>query len=436
MVGNHYPENMITESFLHFIWKYRLFDSEYFNYKNEKIEVIDTGQHNVSSGPDFFNAKIKIGQTLWAGNVEIHVRASDWYKHNHQDDPAYDNIILHVVYEPDIAVFRRNGEEIPFVRLGFHPNLLKRHKILITRKKDPECYRVFSRMDGILYQDWIGKLGLSRMERRVRYIQQTLQENQYDWDQTFYQILGSAFGSNQNSEPFRLLTGSVPLNFIYRHRFDPLVLNAAFFGQAGFLDEAITDDRYYSQLQREFKVINNNLPEPLPGKHIWKLMRSRPASFPIVRIPQFIGLVKNTFPFMERMLETKNADEMAFFFRESVKNYWTDHFLYGISGRRPQYMPSLSTCRLWVLNAVIPVLFCYGWSRNKSEICDRAMNLLEQLPPENNVILKKWNTFGIIAKNAFDSQSLIELKTRYCESNRCTECMVGHKILKNAVTEG
>jgi hypothetical protein len=423
---------MIKEEFLHYIWKYRLFDSEYFYFKDNRIEVVETGQHNLSSGPDFFNAKIKIGNTVWAGNVEIHVKASDWYKHNHHEDPAYDNIILHLVHNPDRAVYRRNGEEIPFVRLGFHPGLLKTYNKLLQKSDNPVCYNVFARMDPVFYHEWTGRLGIIRLERRVNDIMAKLAKYQYDWNEILYQHLAAAFGLNQNSDPFRLLSQAVPLKFIYKNRLNPSALNAAFFGQAGFLDETISDDPYYQQLQREYSSLKIYLPDPLPGKHLWKLMRLRPPAFPVVRIPQLISLVKNSFPLMEKLLENKDSRDLMDLFSKNIKNYWTEHFLYGKSGRRAEYMPSADTYRIWILNAVVPIIFSYGKARNIESICNRAIALLEELPPENNEILKKWNKFGIRACNAFESQSLIELKTRFCDTDRCIDCMIGNKILLDA----
>ncbi len=423
---------MIREEFLHFIWKYELFDSEYLYFQDQKIEVIDPGQHNFSSGPDFFNAKIRIGETLWAGNVEIHVKASDWFAHNHEVDPAYDNIILHLVYEPDIAVYRKNGEEIPCARLAFHPALIEKYQSLTAKKEDRECYIEFSRAESVFYQDWIGKLGITRLERRVSEINENLNSTDFDWEETFYRLLAGAFGAKQNSEPFHLLARAVPLKFIYKYRQNPIVLNAAFFGQAGFLDETLTDDHYYSKLQKEYSILRENLPEALPGKHLWKLMRARPPAFPSVRIPQFISLVKNSFPFVERVKKLKSRKNIKEYMENAIENYWIDHFLYGSSGRRPEYMPSDSTYNLWILNAVIPFLFSFGKIRNQEGFKQDSLKLMEELPPENNEILKKWNIFGIKADHAFDSQALIELKTRYCDQARCTECMIGHKIMLNA----
>lgn len=420
---------MIKEDFLHFIWKYRLFDPEYFSWRNNRIEVVETGQHNQSSGPDFFNSKIRIGDTLWAGNVELHIKASDWYKHQHDADPDYDNIILHVVYDPDIAVYRKNGGEIPFVRLAFHPQLLRQYEILQYEKDNRPCYPFFAKMDRVYYTDWIGKLGFGRLERRVEEILDTLIHNHYDWDETLYIYLASALGAKQNKEPFKLLARSVPLRFIYKNRDNPLTLNAAFFGQAGLLDETLTDDGHYLRLQKEYQSLKKFLPEAVPGKHLWKLMRLRPAAFPVVRISQFIALVTKTFPLMERIMQLRKVNEISGLFSESIRNYWTKYFLYGQPGRRPEYLPTDETCRIWILNAIVPVLFAFGKIRNNEDYIEHAIGLLEQLPAENNEITKTWKRFGVVADNAFDSQALIELKTKYCDQGRCTDCITGQRYL-------
>ncbi len=427
---------MIKEEFLHFIWKYNLFDTEYLYYRDCRIEVIDIGRHNKSSGPDFFNARIRIGDTLWAGNVEIHVKASDWFLHKHETDPDYDNIILHLVYESDISVYRKNGEEIPYARLAFHPRLIEKYKSLTTKKENPECYTFFGSSEKIFYEDWIGKLGITRLERRVESISSDLKSCEYDWEEVLYRLLAGAFGSKQNADLFVLLARAVPLKFIYKYRKNPLALNAAFFGQAGFLDETLTDDHYYSRLQKEYSVLRMNLPEPLPGKHLWKLMRARPPSFPVVRIPQFICLVKNSFPFADKIKELNTIKKLKDHMKGSLESYWVDHFLYGLPGRRPEFTPSDSTFELWILNAIVPFLFSYGKIRNQEACLQLSLKLMEELPPESNEILKKWNKFGIQAGNAFYSQALIELKTRYCDKNRCAECMIGYKILLNAEPKG
>ena len=419
-----------NEEFLHYIWKNRLFQTEYLIYGNERLEVIDPGLHNHSSGPDFFNARIKIGNTLWAGNVEVHIRASDWLRHGHQKDPAYDSVILHAVFDNDLAVFRKNGDEIPAVRLSFHPSLLDKYSLLLKREGDRrECRNHIPFFESVFIRDWLGKLMIERLEEKTGNLLPVLKESHYDWDHTLYISLAMAFGMKLNAEPFRLLAESVPLKFVLQNRDAPKTVNAAFFGQAGFLDEIISDDPYYEMLQKEYKSIESLLPPPLPGKHIWKFMRARPAGFPTVRIPQLISVLVNIFPVFERLTEAGEAGEIRKILASGFKNYFVSHFLYGKPGRRKKSHPGKETLDLLLINAVVPLVFLYGKFRMKNDVRDMALNLLEDLSPENNEIIKKWNNFGLEANNAFDSQAVIQLETRYCLQGRCIDCSFGNRIL-------
>lgn len=425
---------MIQEEFLHYIWQYSLYENEYLFYRGNPVRVIHPGVYNSGSGPDFSNARIWIGDTLWAGNVEIHNRASDWFRHRHEDDPAYESIILHLVYDPDRAVYRKNGEEIPFVRLSFHPGILEKYQELVEAGGNPLCHRFFGQSDKLFYHDWIGKLGAGRLERRVKEVENLLKANMYDWDQVLYSLLAKAFGSNVNAQPFFMLSHAVPLRFVYKNRENAFSLNAAFYGQAGFLDEALSDDSYYLSLQREYRIISRVLPEPLPGKYLWKRMRLRPPAYPVVRIAQFIFLVRHLFPFFEALLKIESVSELLGRLESSLKYYQGEHFLYRLPGRKAAFLPGKESLESWIINAVIPLLFTWGRMRNAMKITDRAISFLEQIAAENNEIIKKWNKFGVIAQNAFESQALIELKNRYCMQRNCTQCMIGHKILQDART--
>ncbi len=391
----------IREEFLHYIWKYRFFHSDYLYFDNEPVEVIEPGEHNFSSGPDFFNARIKIGQTVWAGNVEVHVRASDWIRHGHQHDEAYDSVILHVVYDNDLAVYRMNGEEIPCVRLNFSTSVLDKYLSLTDNRKDRVCTDGISRLDKIFIRDWTGKLLVERLGEKTTTIADILRENHYDWEDALYKSLAVAFGMKLNAEPFRLLAASVPLKFVLKNRKNPLSINAAFFGQAGFLDELISDDPYFEMLMREYTSIREILPPAVLQKYHWKFMRSRPAGFPTARIPQFLNLVCNAFPFFEKVASAVTVDEIRDLLSVSTKNYWVDHFLYGKPGRRKLSVPARETLDILIINAILPLLFLYGKFLKNGEISDRVIEFMEDLPAEMNEITKKWNTFGITCGECF-----------------------------------
>jgi hypothetical protein len=353
-------------------------------------------------------------------------------RHGHQNDPAYDSVILHIVYDNDLAVYRKSGDEIPVIRLSFNPILLEKYKSLIKEDRESrECFNYLGRLDKLFMRDWLGKLMIERLEEKTGTILPVLIDNHYNWDDCLYKTLAVSFGMKLNAEPFRLLAESIPLNFIMKYRDNPKTINAAFFGQAGFLDELLTDDPYYAMLQKEYNSIKTLLPPPIPGKHLWKFMRSRPAGFPTARIPQLVSILVNSFPAFEKIAEAGSVKELREILISGSENYWVNHFMYGKPGRRKITIPGKDTIDLILINAVVPLLFLYGKFRLKDQIRDRALDLLEELAPENNEILKKWEKFGVKSQNAFDSQAIIQLETRYCLKKRCIECYFGNKILQD-----
>lgn len=422
---------MVREDFLHYVWKFRMFNSEYLNYKGEKIEVIEPGQYNYSSGPDFFNAKIKIGRTVWAGNVEIHVKASDWFRHGHHKDPAYDNIILHMVMDEDDFVLRQSGEEIPQCRLVIYSEILKKYESLVNGSEEKECYRTLSGWDSHLYRDWIGKLGFIRLERKVSQLDAILNENHFDWEDALYHMIASSFGMKLNAEPFRMLSRSVPLSFILKNREKHITLLAAFFGQAGFLESRVNESGYFKKISREYDAIGTLLPEPILRAHLWKKMRSRPTGFPEIRIIQLVEFLRYQLPVFERIKSGIKINDLRNLFLGpliSLKKTMLDSTNIWLSF----HLPTRQTVDSWIINGIIPVLFRYGQFHKDQGIIQSVIDILEELPPEKNEILKKWNKFGIYPENAFDSQALIELKTQFCSKLACTECMLGHVLMSNA----
>ena len=422
---------MIKEDFLHFIWKFKLFSSEYLVYSGEKIEILDPGVHNLSSGPDFFNAKIKIGKTTWAGNVEIHNKASDWYKHGHQNDPVYDSIILHMVLEEDIQVTRQSGEEIPTARFVIHSEIQKKYDHLISESDYKDCYRIFPGLDPVLYRDWIGKLGFLRLERKVKIVDELLKNNQFNWELVLYQSFASALGMKLNAEPFLMLSRSVPLSFVWKKRDNINTIFAAYLGQAGFLSRKDIDDSFYSELKKEYDGIKALLPPGFLQDHHWKKLHRRPGGFPLPRLFQFAVIIRNLFPMFEKLKEGQTAREIKLDIEKCLRNFkntcqpcpnqWLSF-----------YLPTRSTINVWIINGIIPVLFAYGKYHKNDLFIQKAMDILEELAPEKNEILKNWNKFGIYAENAFESQALIELKNQFCLKQACTDCFLGHKLLSDA----
>jgi Protein of unknown function (DUF2851) len=418
------------EDFLHYIWKYKLYHPDYLSYRNSTVEIIDPGIHNFSSGPDFFNARVRIGDTIWAGNVEIHLNASDWYKHNHQNDPAYDNVILHVVYNHDKEIYRADHEEIPWLRLSFSSQLLKKYNNLThTAHSQKDCIQYLPSLEKVFLRDWIGKLMIERLKEKTAYVFNLLTENKFNWEETLYKLLARSFGMKLNADTFYILATKVPLRFVMKYRNSPDVLNAVFYGQAGFLDEFISDESRYNFLRREYLAVKSMLPPPMPGRYVWKYMRARPAGYPPLRIAQLMAIISRSFPLFENLLLFSSLKEMKNFLRFSLKNYGEKFFLYGNPNKGNYPVPGNKVLESIIMNAFLPLLFIYGKERGKEEICERVICFLEELPAENNIIIEKWSKFGLKASNIFESQALIQLETKYCEKQRCLDCLLGHKIL-------
>jgi hypothetical protein len=419
-----------SENFLYFIWQNGLYSPEYFHFRNEPVVVTDPGLRNLHSGPDFLNARVKVGNTLWVGNVEIHVKASDWFRHGHHRDSAYDAVILHAVFDGDQAVFRQNGEEIPFVRINYHPGLYSTYEKL-ENSNSRLCSRFIKGIEPVYLHDWIGKLAVERLVKKSGMVLDCLRKSNYDWEECLYHSMARAFGMSLNADIFQMLAEAVPLRFILKNRRNPSMVNAAFFGQAGFLDELVSDDTWYISLQREYRAVKPLLPPPLPGRHLWKVMRSRPSGFPETRISQFASLVISVFPFFERVMEMNTFNEMVQSLDAGIRNYYVEYFLYGGHGRRKQVHPGSDTLNKVIVNGIVPVLYIYGKERNRLDLIDRIIGFLEKMPAEENEIVRNWRSRGMGAFNAFEAQALIQLEKNYCNEKKCLNCMIGIKILKD-----
>ena len=419
----------IPEDYIQFAWKFKLYNQENLTCQGERIEVLDPGEQNTSSGPDFFNARVKIGNTIWAGNVEIHNKASDWFNHEHHSDPAYDSVILHVVLYKDKDIFRMNGEEIPAIEISLIERNIEEYRSLVMNNYKLPCIKKISRIDKVFMRDWISKMMISRLQDKTELVIKTLEKNQYDWEETFYHFLGKSFGFRINSIPFSMLAETVPLRILLRLRNNSFSINAILFGQAGFLEDLISGDEYYDALRKEFKSLNSMLPQKALSAHSWQFMRSRPPNFPTVRISQFAGLIVRRFPMFADILECNEISKLRKMFMISTDKYWEDHMLFGHITKRRKYSLGRESADIIIINAIIPVLFAYAKFRMKNEVQDRIIRFLEDLPPEKNEYMNTWKNAGITPESAFDSQALLHLSKNYCKYRRCLECVIGSRII-------
>ena len=421
----------IKEDFLHFVWENRLFLEDFNFFEGEKIEILETGQHNFASGPDYFNARIKIGDTVWAGNVEIHVRASDWFRHRHEEDPAYQNVILHAVYDADCLLERPGGEIIPTFVLKFDEVYSLKYERLIKSRGIISCCNELQRIDGIFRTEWISKLMIERLEEKTAEVSRILSENKYDWEETLYLLLGRCFGFKVNAYPFEALVRTVPLSILLRFRQKADTINAILFGQAGFLEDFLSSDRYFFKLRREYQSLVRTLPGRTLSRHDWKFMGTRPGNFPDIRISQFAAVIVNQFPLFAKLKDNPDLKIWRKIFVHETNLHVGSRYYISKAGNGRNPLIGGSAKDLLILNAFVPLIFHYGNFHRNPDIKDRVINLLEKMPSEKNVLMNQWAKFGIKASTSFESQALIHLATRYCMKKRCLDCRFGSRLIRN-----
>ncbi len=423
----------MTEDFLHYLWKFKLLDN--LNLKttsDEIIELLKTGEHNFDAGPDFFNGKLKIGKTVWAGNIEIHVNASDWEKHKHNTNKAFDNIILHVVYNADIQIKRANGELIPTleVKNKFNPKLYNNYLNFKSSKEWIPCAKQIHLTPQMIINSTIDKLLLERLERKAIVVKNSLQLNKNNWEETFYHHLARNFGFNTNAEPFELLAKSTPLNVLAKHKNSLLQLEAILLGQAGFLDEHYSD-AYILSLQNEYTLLKHKFKLQSIDKHLWKFLRLYPANFPIIRIAQFADLVYRSSHLFSKIIEAENIEAIKKLLTANVSEYWDYHYKFEtISNKKSKSLGSQSI-DIIIINTVVPFLFVYGKQMNDEKYIDRAILFLEKIKGEKNSITKSWDELKIPINTAYNTQALLQLKKEYCSQKKCLQCGIGNYLLKN-----
>ena len=417
----------MKESILHYIWQFRLFPVQDLKTTDgQTVEIIDPGKPNTDAGPDFFNAKIKIDNTLWAGNIEIHSLSSDWVRHHHTTDKAYDNVILHVVNKADANVFRTNGDSVAQLELAVPDHIRINYDELLREKKWIPCADKIHQVPLFLVNDWKNSLLVERLEQKTEMIETLLSQSNNHWEEAFYVSMARSFGFGTNSEAFERLARSLPMSILAKHKDNIFQLEAMLFGQAGLLDNTVNDE-YQLNLQKEYRFLQSKYQlKPIESSE-WKLLRLRPDNFPHVRLSQFAALIHRSTKLFSKIIESDNLQVMRGLFICEVSDYWKKHFLFGkessVSGKR---LGSKSVDIL-LINTVVPFLFAYFKKKNSDN--DIALKLLELIPAEKNVIIRKWMELGIGAFSAFDSQALLQLKKKYCDEKKCLRCRIGHKVL-------
>ena len=421
------------EALLHYVWRHKMYPLEPLHTTNQqRIEVIDAGLPNRNSGPDFFNAKLKIDDVLWVGNVEIHTRASEWYVHGHDTDPLYANVILHVVEEADAEVYRSNGEPLPTLILHCPKEISKRYDELRKAEFYPPCYAIIPSLSRLTVHSWLSALQVERFQQKAEGILIRLQRLEGDWEACLFTTLARNFGFGLNGDAFELWAGRLNFKALAKHRDQLFQVEAFFFGQAGLLEDTSTDaDDYYLKLQTEYRYLCQKFSLSAPmDTASWRMLRLRPGNFPYVRIAQLAYLYHHSEALFSKLMEAKDVVTALNLLQTRANGYWHTHYVFNTPSIPCEKRIGAGSLNLILINTVIPMLYAYGMHRGSEELCERATVFLESLKAENNHITRMWEQCGLPVSSAVDSQALIQLKKQYCDRRDCLRCKFGYEYLK------
>lgn len=398
----------------------------------EPVEVIDAGLPNTNAGPDFFNAKLKIGSTLWVGNIEVHTLASDWMRHGHDKDAAYDNVILHVAETVDCEVFRANGVPVPQLQLPCPDPVRQRYDELSHAEIYPPCYSILSSLPKLTVHSWLSALQVERFEQKARVIATRLERCNNHWEDVFFITLARNFGFGLNGDAFEAWASRLPFRAIDKHRDDLFQVEAFFFGQAGLLDEELPDaDGYYRKLQKEFRYLQHKFELSVPMTATqWRFLRLRPGNFPHVRLAQLANLYYKERSLFSRIMEADTLEAVRKLLTVTTSPYWEEHFNFRKVSSSREKQVGKNAQNLIIINTVIPFLYAYGLHKADELLCERATGFLESLKAEDNHIIRHWSGAGLPVSTAADSQALLQLQKEYCDKKDCLRCRFGFEYLR------
>lgn len=419
------------EKILHYVWKHKLFDKNLKLTDGTPIEVIDVGYYNENQGPDFFNAKIKVNDNIWAGNIEIHSDSNGWYKHQHHNDKVYDSVILHVVEKVSGGVKNSEGRLIPQCQLSYPKHIRENIDFLLTADVALPCCNYLRDLPQLYLTSWKNALLLERLERKSLDIARHYDRTNGSWAEVFYIMLSRSMGFGLNSDAFEQLALRLPLNCILKQGDNLLQIEALLFGQAGILQDLPDSDNYVSSLKREYDFLRNKYSLQPLDKKIFRSMRVRPASSPIIRLAQLASLLQNIQGLCARILSSADIGQIRLLFHVNASDYWQTHYVFGEESLRKNKYIGDSSLNVMIINAVVPLVFFYGKQHADESYVDRAIGFLEKIPAESNSIIKQFAYYGFMSENAYDSQAIIQLKREYCEKRKCLYCRIGYKILSS-----
>lgn len=422
----------MNEAFLQYVWRHKLLQGgELTSTDGRTLRIVRQGELNTDAGPDFFNARVAIDGVEWVGNIEVHVRTSDWNAHHHSQDKAYNNIVLHVVYEHDTDILLQNGKRPVTLELKSYidPKLIERYDSLMQADDDIPCADRLGEMPGFIIDGWLDRLTAERIESKAEVVRRLLGESHGGWEQTCYWLLARYFGGRVNALAFELLAKATDQRLLARWKDDPQRLEALLMGQAGLLEGYFEDD-YPRQLQADYEAIRTGAGLRPIDAYLWKFYRIRPSSFPTIRISQFANLVATSSNLFSTLLDMTDAAQIAALFNQPAAEYWCSHYRFDqLSPSHPKAV-GRAQAEMLVINAWVPLLFVYGTVHGQQQYKDQAIDLLQQLKAENNNIIRRWKSNGIAADTAARSQALLQLHNSYCLNHRCLDCTIGYNLIK------
>ena len=425
----------MTEAFLHYVWQHQMLADGLTTTDGQPVVVLRAGTLNRDAGPDFFDARVRIGDVEWVGNVEIHIHSSDWTAHRHQNDAAYNNVVLHVVYEYDGEVRQQNGKTPLTLELRpyLHPSLVANYEALSAPAEvgTIPCGSRVGEVPQFVLSAYLERLAVERIEDKSATVRRLLEESHGGWEQTCYWLMARYFGGKVNALPFELLAKATDQRLLARWRDNRQRVEALLMGQAGLL-EGYFEDEYPRQLQADYEALRVAVGLRPVGDYLWKFYRLRPSAFPTIRISQFADLVSQSKNLFATLLETTDVRDMERLFARQAAPYWDTHYHFD----QPTDTSSVKhigrmQADLLIINAWVPLLFVYGVEHQQQRYKDQALSLLEQLKAENNAIVRQWQAVGLSPANAAESQALIQLANNYCANRRCLECRIGYQLLKH-----
>lgn len=417
------------EDLLHYVWKFRLFQKDLTTTDGQRIEVIDVGIPNTNEGPDFFNAKIKIGDKVWAGNIEIHRTSDEWVRHNHHTNENYNSVILHVVEKANCEVLNKAGNSVLQCEITYPKHLKENYHFLIHSDQDLPCCNYIGDMPSIHLNSWMNSLLMERLERKSNHIQDLLTRFNNSWEDVFYILLSRNFGFGLNSDSFERLALSLPLRYIQKQGDNLIQIEALLFGQAGLLDDEKVKDDYSLLLKKEYDFLKNKYELKPLDSYIFRSLRTRPTAFPQIRIAQLAALLHSSHGLFSKIINCEDVGRIRLMFHVNASEYWQTHYTFGLTSEKKSKYLGDSSLDVILINTVAPILFIYGRSIDSEVHCERALCFLEMLKPEQNSITKRFSKLKMPLNNAADSQAMIQLKREYCELKKCLFCRIGHQLL-------